>query len=94
MAWDVACDLLLSRLGRLSAQIGENERKLSSGTPEQKVRAAGDLAELRQRAEAIHNRLQQLRSAESSAFETLKTEIEVEWQTLSEAFERWLDRTK
>lgn len=94
MTQDVAFNLLLSRLGRLSAQIGENERKLASGTPAAKVRAAGELAELRTRADSVRERLAQLQAAESSAFETVKIEIETELQQLSEAFERWLDRAK
>jgi hypothetical protein len=91
LSQNVSFDLLLSELGRLSAQIGEHERQLSTGTAATKVRAAGELAELRQRADSVRNRLERLRGTESSGVETLKTELELELRHLAEAFERWLD---
>jgi hypothetical protein len=91
MSKSATFDLLLGEMGRLSAAIGEQEKKLSAGTPQEKVHAAGELAELRQRADSLRDRLHRLRDAEASATEDLRTELEVELRHLAEAFERWLD---
>jgi len=92
MADSNAPDLLLSELGRLSARINEAERKLTSGPPPQKVEAAGDLAELRQRAASIEERLHQIRQNGPAGENDVKTGIELELRDLADAFERWVDR--
>lgn len=92
MPRNITFDLLLNELGRLSAQIGEHERQLSGGTSAEKVQAAGELAELRQRADSVRDRLDRLRGGDPGPTETLRTELELELRHLAEAFELWLDR--
>jgi hypothetical protein len=92
MSESVTLDLLSIELGRLSAQIGAQQEALASGSAAEKVQAAGDLAELKQRAAGIRVRLQRLAEARPSGDNDIKTGIELEVRDLAEAFERWLDR--
>jgi hypothetical protein len=66
MSESVTLDLLSTELGRLGAQIGAQHEALASGSAAEKVQAAGDPAELKQRAANIGARLQQLAEGEQT----------------------------
>jgi hypothetical protein len=92
MSKSVTVDLLSTELGRLSAQIGAQQEALAAGSAVEKVQAAGDLAELKQRAADIWARLQQLAEGRAGADNDVKTGIELEVRDLADTLERWLDR--
>jgi hypothetical protein len=92
MSKSVTVDLLSSELGRLSAQIRTQQEALASSSATEKVQAAGDLAELKQRAADIRARLQRLAEGQAGADNDIGTGIELEVRDLADTFERWLDR--
>ena len=92
MSKSATVDLLSTELGRLSAQIGAQQEALTTGSAVEKVQAAGDLAELKQRAADIQARLQQLAEGRAGADNDIRTGIELEVRDLADTFERWLDR--
>ena len=91
MSGSISHDLLSRELGRLSSQIGAQEKALASGSAAEVVVAAGELAELRQRTEAIQERLRQFEQAGGTEH-AMRIGIELELRDLADAFERWLDR--
>jgi hypothetical protein len=92
MSKSVTLDLLSTELGRLSAQISAQQEALASGAAVEKVQAAGDLAELKQRAANIRARLQRLAEGQAGADNDIRTGIELEVRDLADTFEGWLDR--
>ena len=92
MSKSVTLNLLLTELGRLSAQIGTQQEALASGSAIEKVQAAGDLAELKHRTTDIRARLKRLDEGQAGADNDIRTGIELEVRDLADTFERWLAR--
>jgi hypothetical protein len=87
----IAIRILLGEIERIDSQIRRAERMLASGADGERVRAAGELAELKLRAASLERRLDQLKKANDTLIEMLRVAIDVEVRQLAEALERWIE---
>ena len=83
---------LARQIGDLGAQIGAAEAKLKSGSDREKVAAASELAELRDRYDALRAKLPKFEKGEESGWEDVKSGLANEIGNLAAAFQRWADR--
>jgi hypothetical protein len=83
---------LRRRLEELETKMAADRKQLASGSPHDKVEAAGDLAFLQQQLAETKQKLSRVESRPEGAWENFKTELEEEFDHLAVAFERWAER--
>jgi DNA polymerase/3'-5' exonuclease PolX len=79
-------------LAEVNEQLAEAERRLSSGTPIEKVKAAGELSFLRRQKETIADRVKEIDAAPKDASETLFRWVKEEVFNLKLRTESWIAR--
>ena len=83
---------LKRRLQTLEARMAADKKRLTRGTPPEKVKAAGDLAVVERRLGETKQKLSRLEAEPEGAWESFKTEIEQDFDYLEAAFDRWVER--
>ena len=83
---------LQQRASDLESRIAQDKERLQSGAPEDKVKAAGDLAGLEDRLAEVKAKIAKIEAEPEGAWEGLKTEIEEDVDDLEASFERWVAR--
>jgi hypothetical protein len=83
---------LRRRMQDLEARMAADKRRLTGGTPRDKVRAAGDLAVVESRLAETKKKLSRLESEPEGAWENFKTEIAEDLDYIERDFERWLEK--
>lgn len=79
---------LKRRVAKLETQIKEDQKALASGSPLQKVEAAGELVLMEERLAEAKEKLARLEAEPESAWERLKAEIEQDFDIIEAAIGR------
>ena len=83
---------LRRRLQDLNSRMAADQKRLASGSPREKVEAAGDLALVEKHLAETKAKLSRLEAEPEGAWENFKTEIEEDFNDLEAAFDRWVER--
>lgn len=85
---------LTTRANTLEERIQTDKDRLESGTPQEKVKAAGDLAVVERRLEETKKKISRLEAEPEGAWENFKAEIEQDFDYMEADFDRWTERLK
>jgi len=69
-----------------------DKKQLANAAPHDTVKAAGDLAFLKQQLAETQKKLSRVQNEPEGVWEDFKAELEEEFDHLTVAFERWVER--
>lgn len=82
---------LKRRLHDLEARMRADKDRLATGSTDEKVKAAGDLAVVESRLVETKDKLARVEAEPEGAWEDFKTELEQDVDYLEASFDRWVE---
>ncbi|MEJ1995891.1 MAG: hypothetical protein P8X75_11900 [Limibacillus sp.] len=83
---------LTERIKDLELRLGADKARLETGTPSEKVEAAGDLALVERRIADLEEKLKKAEAEPEGFWERVKDELEEDIGSIETAFSRWTDK--